>query len=364
MFELEYLEKERTYSSDTGVVYIDLPRNERIAMLMVECSVTNTAPTSRDYTRTILDVITNVDVLLEGSAVAFSAPPEVGGFMALARSGQVPPYDVRERGRTYVRLPIYFQRHPMDMAYMLDTSQYSSAQLQISYTLNTTYETSGSFQVTAWYLRPIEQVTPRGFVRSRVVNKYTTSGSAEVKEVDLPTGLPVLEIGTRIWDIDQFIENNVTDLKLDIDEGRQVLFDGRIEDLKLLNRKWYGPELVGPRYWALTQNGQYVQHLMADPEQLVWSHYAAAAIVYGSSAIWSNRHQLQATGTDDSASTTNRDFVVQAKGGHLFSCLSLLHRAEEPYPLDQHADALIEYTIGAYTIEIETFVQELVEGRL
>lgn len=362
--QLSYLEKERSYSSDSGTLYVDLPSNEQISVLFVDFSVSNTAPTSRLYSRTILDVVSKIEVLLDGHKAAYSMPPEVGGYCHFFQTGKVPPYYVRERGTTAIRLPILFGRFPGDPEYMLDTGLYKSAQLQIPYELNTTYETTGTTQLTAWILRPVDRVSPRGFIRSRTVNLYTSSGSAEVKEVDLPTGLPWYHVGFRIWDIDAFIENNLTDVILDIDEGRLRLFDGRIEDLKRLNQGWFGPDVLGVPYWALTQNGQNVQHLQADPDVITWSHYAAGIVIYGSSSIWSNRHTIRMYDDSGTAVTTNRDFMVQAKGGHPFSCLSIGNFKEEPFPAQQHDDALIEFTIGAYACEFETFVQEVVEGTL
>ena len=59
-WQIGYLVKEKTYSSDSGTIYIDLPSDEQLSYLMVEASVTNTAAADTDFERGILEVVKNV----------------------------------------------------------------------------------------------------------------------------------------------------------------------------------------------------------------------------------------------------------------------------------------------------------------
>jgi len=363
-WQLSYLVKENTGAPDSGTLYIDLPKSEQIGMLMVEFIVSNTSPTSRDPERTVLDVLKNVRVLMEGNKDVYNCQPEVGGYLALMQMGECPPYDIRERGETVIRLPIIFGRHLKDPEYLLDTAAYSSGVLELEYELNTTYETAGSVEYSVWMLRPTERLSPQGFIRSRIVNSQITSGTAGTIQVDLPTGLPWLRTGFRCYDYDSWLATNITDVDLNVDQGRLHIFDGRIEDLKLLNNLWYGSQIIGPRYWAMTYHGQYVQHLMCDIVRLHWSHMAAAAVVYGSSAVWSNRHQIQSTYTDDTTTTTERDYVITPIGGHLFANLTVGEFGHEPFPAPQHNEAFLEFDLGATEAALQVWVQEVVRGAL
>lgn len=363
-WQISYLERQRTTSADSGTLYIDLPRSEQISMLFVEFWCNNTSPSSRDYTRTCLDVVSNIRVLLEGNKDAFNVQPEVASFMSFAQSGIMPAHRIRERGYTGIRLPIYFGRFPKDEEYLLDTAVYSSAQLQIEYALNTTYETSGSVGYTVWFLRPITRLSPLGFVRSRIVQEYTSSGSAETKQLDLPVGLPWLRAGFRVFDIDAFNQNVITDVDLDVDQGRLHLFDGRMDDLAFLNELWYGSEIVGPEFWAMPVSGDYVQNIMADPKRLAWADYGAALSTYNSSAIWSNRHQIVMRDASGTAITANLDTLITAIGGHPFSCYSLYEGNGETFNAPAHGEAFIEFSLGAYAALLQAWVQEIVRGAL
>jgi len=363
-WQLSYLERGRLTSADSGTLYVDLPRSEQISMIFVEFYAYNTAPTSRLYSRTILDVVSNIRVLLEGNKDAFNCQPEVASFLAFAQSGVMPPHRIRERGETGLRLPIYFGRFPKDEEYLLDTAAYSSAQLQIEYALNTTYETSGTVGYTVWFLRPATRLSPLGFVRSRIVQEYTSGGSAETKQLDYPVGLPWLRAGFRVFDIDAFNEKIITDVDLDVDQGRLHLFNGRFKDLAYLNQFWYGSQIVGPDYWAMVDSGVYIQNLMADPQRLAWANYSAQAPIFNTSAVWSNRHQIGMRDDAGTAITTELDVMVTAIGGHPFSCYALYEGNGEVFNAPAHGEAFVQFSIGAYAALFQTWVQELVRGAL
>lgn len=363
-WQLSYLVRGETVSANSGTLYVDLPRSEQISVLFVEFWCMNTSPTSRDYSRTILDVVKNIRVLLEGNKDAYNVQPEVASFLAFAQSGVMPPHRIRERGYTGLRLPIYFGRWPKDEEYLLDTAAYSSAQLQIEYELNTTYETSGSVGYTVWLLRPVTRLSPLGFIRSRIVQEYTSGTGGETKQLDYPVGLPWLRTGFRVFDIDAFNTNVLTDVDLDIDQGRLHLFDGRFKDLQYLNQLWYGSQIVGPEYWAMCKSGQYVQNIMADPVRLAWANYSAQAPIFNSSAIWSNRHTITMRDDSGTAITTELDTLVTAIGGHPFSCFSLYEGNGAVFNAPAHGEAFVEFTIGAYAALFQSWVQEVVRGAL
>ena len=363
-WEISYLERARAESANSGTLYIDLPKSEQISMILVEFSCYNTAPTSRLYSRTILDVVKSIRVLLEGSKDAYNVQPEVASYLAWLQAGVMPAHNISERGQTTIRVPIIFGRYPKDEEYLLDTAAYSSAQLQIEYELNTTYETTGTVTYTVWLLRPVKRVSPLGFIRSRIIQEYTSAVAGEIKQIDLPTGLPWLRTGFRVFDIDAFNASIVTTVDLNIDQGRQHVFDGRFAELETLNKLWYGQGVIGPDHWVMTVSGDYVQNIMADPQQLVWSNYSAQAPIFNSSAVWSNRHDIGMRDDAGTAITTALDVMVLSVGGFPFSCYTIGEFGSEPFPAPQHNEAFIEYVTGAYAALIQTWVQEVVRGAL
>jgi len=363
-WEISYLERARAESANSGTLYIDLPKSEQISMIMVDFAVGNTAPTSRLYTRTILDVVKSIRVLLEGSKDAFNVQPEVASYLAWLQSGVMPDHYISERGTTYLRLPIIFGRYPRDEEYLLDTAAYSSAQLQIEYELNTTYETTGSLVYTVWLVRPTTRVSPTGFIRSRIVQEYTSAVAGEVRQIDLPTGLPWLRTGFRVFDVDAWNHSVVTEVDLNIDQGRQHIFDGRFVDLQTLNKLWFGSEVIGPKQWAMPVSGDHIQNIMADPSRVHWSGRSAFLVIFNASSCLSNRHTLTMRDNDGTAISTASDVFITPVGGFPFSCFTIGEFGSEPFPAPQHNEAFIEYTTGAYAALMQTWVQEVVRGAL
>lgn len=363
-WQLAYLKKEEAYSSDSGTIFVDLPSDEQISMLMVEFQCYNTSPTSRDDDRSVLDVVKDVHVLLEGSKSAYHVKPEVGSYLSFIGSGQLPLHNLRERGAQNMRLPIYFGRYPGDPDYLLDTRPYSSAQLQIEYELNTTYETSGTAVLTVWFLRPLDRLAPAGFVRSRIVNTFTSSGSAETKSIDLPTGLPWLNVGFRVFDFDYYPTGNVTDVDFDVDEGRLHLFDGGSGQLMTLNTEWYHQPLWGHRYWAMPVSGNNVQTFMGDAETIQWSQGGANLVIFNSSAIWGPSYAITMRDNDGTAISTATDIFSTPLGSLPYQCFTLGNFADDPFPAPSHADAKVVFELSAHAALVETFVQEVVAGTL
>jgi len=363
--QLAYLMKEKAHTSNSGTIYVDLPSNEVISMIMVDFSITN--GTTRLYTRSILDVVKKVEVLLEGSKTAYSVKPEVGSYLAFLQSGTLPPhklYDGPNSAGNTMALPIYFGRYPGDPEYALDTGQYSNAQLLIEYELDTTYDGSTTAEVTVWFMRPIDMMTPRGFIRSRTVHEFDSGASAGETQVDLPTGLPWYNVGFRYFDVDRYLRDGVTDVDLDIDEGRLHLFDGRIEDLLMLQQLKWGGYVEGPIVYSAPLHSEYVQSFMGVVEHAEVIDFNVTPDWF-SIASWNGQRlavgSLDYNGTPVAAA---RASLWRCTGIAPFGGLLLFDGSEGPFNAPAHADAKITYVNGAYDGNYQTFVQEVVEGAL
>jgi hypothetical protein len=362
MWQYAYLVKEKTLS-DSGVEYIDLPRNEQIAMILIDFRAT--VASTVDHDRSILDVITDIDVLLEGSKVAYSANPEVASYFSFLTTGKIPPHLIHHAADyTNMVLPIWFGRVPFDTQYMLDTSKYANAQLQIAYALNTTYEDTGTAQLTVILCRPVTPVSPVGFIRSRLINEYAHGAAAEIKSLDLPSGLDWFDIGVRVVDDDEYFIARLTDLDLELNQGRISIFNGRIEDLKYLNQIWFDPWMLGPP----------VRGLHSDEDEMctfLGYHRMINSILFTATGehlqvnSWRGDHfdaSLQTTaGATD---TTDRAMLFQGVGCLPFDCILMGKFWEQPLSVPGNMDARVDYTLGAGAATVETFLREVVRGTL
>jgi len=357
-----YLVKNKTLSADSGTIYVDLPLNEQISCLVFEfnCGKTSTA----DHTNPVFDQVGNIDVLLDGSKVAFHAEVEVGSIMAWLTSGKLPPHEPRERGTAEICLPIYFGRWPGDEEYGLDTHGYKSAQLQVAYNMDTTDWATGTVAYSVWYLRPLVAVPWKGFVRSRTIHLLTSSGSAATEYVELPHGLPWLRVGLRNFDIDQYIYNDLTAVKFTVDDGRVSLCDLDTDDLINLNREMYGGCIKSYGVDSMLVDGDYPQTYLALMRDLEICSFAASVRILGFDSWLGHRFHVKMI-SDAGAAIATAETVNYRAGGYCpHGALVLFDNAKEPYPAPAHANGKIELTLGAYTSVTETFLQELVEGTL
>lgn len=362
-WEVEYLKKEETQTNNSGTLYIDLPKNEQIGMLMVEIRGSHSAA---ELLGSILNVATKVEVLLNGSKVAYSAIPEIGSYFYYLASGRLPNHLIKDRGNDYMRLPILFGSKYRDEEYLLDTGKYKSAQLQIPYSYSTTYYTTATMQVTVWYERPKETLTPEGFIRQRVVKSESRSNTAGEFQHDLPCDYPVLDIGFRAYDINAWLENVMTDVKLDINSGRDVVFDGRIEDLEQLQELLFGI-CEGYHMWRYCTSADVIRSYMGFGAYHM-PHYftrSAACSVVQSSLIHGPQITITMYTGAGAIETADKDIQIKLDGLAPHSCFTVLHNPiENPYPLNEKDEAKLVFTQGAYAQDVDSFLREVVKDVL
>lgn len=362
-WEMEYLKKEETQSIDSGTLYIDLPKNEQIGMLMLELRGSHSA---NNPSGSILDVPTKIELLLNGSKVAYSAIPEIGSYFYYLATGKLPNHLIKDRGNDYMRLPILFGPKWRDENYLLDTGNYKSAQLQIPFSYSTSYYTTNTLQLTAWYERPKTSLSPRGFIRQRTVKTESRAATAGEFEHDLPTDHPVLDIGFRAFDVNAWLQNVITDVKLDIDSGRDVVFDGRIEDLEQLQELMFGI-CKGYHQWRLATNGDSIRTYMGFGAYHMPYYYirSAAFNFVQSTTIHGPQATLDVASHDGTAETADKDIQFRLDGLAPHSSFAVLHQPiENPYPLDEKAEAKLVFTQGAYAHDLDSFLREVVSGVL
>lgn len=363
-WEVEYLHKEEAKTADSGTLYIDLPKGEQIGMIMLDISATRTG--TIDLLGTILDIPTKIDLLLNGSKLAFGCEPEIASYFYSLATGKLPPHQLSHRGQTHLRLPILFGPKYRDEKYLLDTGAYKSAQLQIPYSLSTTYYTTATLQLTAWYERPSKPLSPEGFIRQRTIQSETTAATAGEFKHDLPVDYPVLDIGFRAYDIDAFLKNVITDVKLDINSGKEIIFDGRIEDLLMLQEMWFG-KCEGYKQWMRPISGDTVATQIGHVDREGFNAMSASARgdIMNCAAHWGPQATITLRDDAGTAVTAIGDWWMQFAGLAPHSCLSLLHETiEQPYPLNEKAQGKVVYQQGAYAIAMDTFVREIVRGVL
>lgn len=354
---LHYIKKEVSYTSDSGVIYLDLPKDADISMLMLEVDMTVKGG-SHDNTNSILHCVEKIHVLLDGAKVAYTMQPEVGSYDYWLRRGSHPPHELASRPTAddIMRLPIMFGRYPGDLEYGLDTGLYGSAAVEIEYTLDTSDYDTTTTDLTAWILVPVEPVTYNGFIRARIIEDKAAPTASSVHTVDFPSTYPLLAAFFRIQDSNEYPYNNVTDLDFQADQGRYRIFNGRFEDLLMINDIILGYNVEGPtvrHHVADTNNPIAFMGMMRGWRIESFSGYANNI----TSTSWKGNQY------DVSVAATVSGFFTGI-GRLPYCCVLLGDWRDKPFDAPAHADLKCDYTISTSPDYLTTCVLEVVTGVL
>lgn len=355
---LHYLKKEVSYTSDTGTIYIDLPKDAQIAMIMLEIDAT--VSSTVDVTNSILICVEKIHVLLDGAKIAYSMQPEVGNFDYLLRSGKFAPNTLsgRPTAEDVMRLPILFGRYLGDPDYGLDMRRYASGQIEIEYTLDTTDYDTTTLDLTAYILVPAEPVDWKGFIRARIIEDKAAPTASSDHEVNFPSTFPLLAAFARIYDLDQYPTTNVTDLDFQAEQGRHRIFDGRIEDLIEINKLIFGGYLEGPTIQQQPTSGDYPTTFMGYAKDFRVTAFTASDAHCHVTSWKGHRCKVD-------MNISARPFFITPIGAMPWGCLLLGDWRDGPFDAKAHADLKCFYTIGSTAPEyLTTCVLEVVEGVL
>jgi hypothetical protein len=360
----EYLSKNKTESSDDQTLYIDLPKNEQISFLQVEISMQGVA-TPRTTT-TLIDKISQYEVIADGSKVLYSLEPELAYYIDFITHGGIYPgmsFNYCPNARETHEFIIPFGRREFDEDYLLDTGNYNSVQLRIPYSTDGTHFTSGTFRHNIVMWRPASKLEPAGFIRSRTVRKETSNAAVETLNHDLPMRYPLRYVGCRFEDLDVNLATGVTAIKVNVDEGRLILADLNINEFRDMDKKRY-PERNYYQIVPAATNETYVKAHTDYPYPRALFSSAVRALMFKLYAAAGEQFALNVYEEDGSAASGGHAVTVQVGGPNPHKCLTILDGRKQPFDVTAHTEGKVEYTLAAYTTVLHTFVQEVVAGAL
>ncbi|GAI12184.1 unnamed protein product [marine sediment metagenome] len=155
----------------------------------------------------------------------------------------------------------------------------------------------------------------------------------------------------------------MSEIKFNVDEGRLIPFDLRINELRDFDKIRY------PRtgfYWiiAVLADQESCRGHVDNPypesivntglRDLIYRIYVAAGETVG---LYVRFH-------DGSAEEGRSPLCLKVGGANPHQCLTLYDGREEPFPAASYTQAKIEYTHASYVTEVTTFIQEVVLGKL
>ncbi len=355
----EYVDDNVAHTADSGTIYIDLPQNEQISMLMLELRVQNSSDAYPLHS--IFDCFSKISVVADGVKTLFECTAEIADFLAFVhQDGKACRHVLNDvdSGVSVLSMPIYFGRQPFDTEYFLDTGKYRSVQVQVTYSDSSTYITTASVKHTLTYARPLTKLTWRGMIRSRLVRQEASSAAAIVRH-DLPTQYPWYLVAVRMDDHDADISGNITNVDLNVDSGRLHIVNVHTYELMVLaNQKFPNPGSPFIRYYP---DGNEETHTFgAWPRQYSLQLDAGAGHFLGISSLTGEKFMLSPIDNDGDVITTDIAIVATWNSPMPHQCLILFDGRKQTFDAPSHSQAWIDYTTGSNTQTIYTILQEVI----
>jgi len=277
---LAYIEN-RKVLADNGEVTSDVTVRDPITALWVELRATNGASGNK---ANLLAQCVDAIELIDGSEVLVS----LDGYEAFARAAykmQYIPYNLvcETEGLTQnLYVPILFGRYLGDQQLAFDPTKFSNPQVRFKWNLaavravGATGFVSGSATLTIVADVMEGAAAPSGMVTAKQHYAFTTAASG-VEYIDLPTDqvLKALYIRCHENGVGQFA--NITNVKLNCDQGKFVPFDMRRTDLLRYLTMYYPP--FHYKHIFKVANGDTVYFIPKLDEQFAFQPEVADCVV-------------------------------------------------------------------------------------
>jgi len=368
-WQWHYLSEDFTESAtDNSTIRLKLPERDQISVIDIELRAPNV---SGNYDNRVIDIPTKIEVIADGSAVLYSCCPETAAFLhyCMIRSLPTMLHTNYPAWIEHYRVKICFGRFERDPDYMLDTSVYDNVYLEIPWALDIVHFTTHMFAHTIRYLRPIQKLAPKGFLRSRDIEYGTHTFVAGHYYVDLPLTYPWYMLGCRIYNLDHDMVTDIPHIKLDIDDGRFVLVDEDTDDIIRDNGERI-PYPIHTMWEKLCPSGtaQYTRSYMGRIHEVSAIVYHATDHGIVTLLDKEDAQRVQWKTVCPNGVVTAMPINMSIWGQAYMCCVIIkdwwLNWFEPvphaPFPVDEHSEANIDYTTTAITVDdLRTFLVEV-----
>lgn len=227
-----------TLSSDSQTYPVKLPLSNYLHTLYVTCKMTNGATSARNLDMS--DVVDEVKVVANGSEIIYSLTPAEIKRWCLWMTGKnlIEVRNERASAVQSVVFPIYFGRGDVDPDYYLPCARFTDLELKVTYSpeIDAAKFATGTFSIAVHGQYSMGQ--PLGEYRGSLVTKgvknFTTAASGDEQTL-LPRGNLLRQL--MVYCYEAGIEDgvDVSNVKLDLNNGERVLFDIAWNDLNNIN---------------------------------------------------------------------------------------------------------------------------------
>jgi len=238
-----------------GATYkLELPKHGFLGSLLLEIHGDEISGYGQDGTAwTLVDKISKIEVMGNGSTVIKSLTGKQLQALAMFDQGVMPPSVLRNYASNtqFDYFLINFGRFMYDPEMYLDLEQFDNVELWITNTAAATTFSNMHAKVTAFWAREATKAGYLGYLRTETWKEWTTVSDEWVYN-DLPTqhlirrillqAIPHQADTTYLNNCN--IEDLMYDIKLQLDTGKLIAYDGSLRDLYFENYLDFGKVML------------------------------------------------------------------------------------------------------------------------
>lgn len=252
-----YLEKEKTLD-DSGTATIELSVVDPISEIHIR--IKNKNSTTSNKNNPISRNISKIEIV-DGANVIYSLSGMLAQAMSYYQRGIVPSMQ-RQGGpgeNQEDHYVIRFGRYLWDSAYALIPASFRNLQLKITYNFATVNDIgvtgfltgNGKLSVICRLIEGAEEI-PSGYLMAKSHYNWSTAASGD-ERIPLPTDHNYVMFMLRAWEVNVKLYTTISNLKLSLDQDRDIPFDITSWDMLKMMENEFGLITLEQHVWADTE---------------------------------------------------------------------------------------------------------------
>lgn len=222
----------------TGTTVIDVDVLDPISRILIKFKATNKSATNADTPQAN---ITKVE-LVDGSDVLFTLTGKAVDAISFYDRGvpELHSFNYTNNQGNECMLALNFGRYPFDPIYALDPTKFRNLQLKITHDENVCNTSSDVNELTVWAeIFSGKAITPIAFFSVKELYSYTPT-AVGYEEIELPTDLVLRTLYIDALLVNGYLGQELYDVRLDEDNLKNILYDGRYTELMRIYRPYFG----------------------------------------------------------------------------------------------------------------------------
>jgi len=320
-----YIENEKTLA-DSGNLVTELAVVDPVSEIQIRFAAKNGATYNKDSPPA--SCISKIEIV-DGANVIYSLDGMLAQAMSYYQTGRVPSMQ-RQAGPSKNQedhIVIRFGRSLWDKVFALVPAKFRNLQIKISWdlaTFNTVGDTgyltgSAKLSIIARLMEGLEGA-PAGYMMAKKHYDWTTAASGD-ERVPLPTDYPYVLFLLRAWEQHTKLYTTISNLKLSIDQDKDIPFDLASWDFLKMMENHYGKFIIDQNIFGGNEDNAHTWMAVGENIGIVPEPTVAASGVFSTHVnildLDGGKINVRAVGTDHSTtSPTVLHLLERGQGLH------------------------------------------------